>query len=134
MILGSLKIKTLSGRTRGRQYSPTTRIWKMASSANTQSAMRLSPLSILKKICAPSESARPDPEATDAGSTDSRAVTDQLTDVETVIDLVTSTEVAASPNTRSRSVVHSSTRRQASVHFDLEASGPLGTQELMPVV
>ena len=98
----------------------------MASSANTQSVMRLCcPLSIFKKICAPSESAQPDPKGTAAGSTESGAITDQLTDVGTVIDLLTNTKNAAGPNTRSLLVVHLTSL----VHSDRdsEAVGPLAS-------
>ena len=98
----------------------------MASSANTQSVMRFCcPLSIFKKICAPSESAQPDPKGTAAGSTESGAITDQLTDVGTVIDLLTNTKNAAGPNTRSLLVVHLTSL----VHSDRdsEAVGPLAS-------
>jgi hypothetical protein len=86
-------------------------------------------LSIFKKICAPSESAQPDPKGTAAGSTESGAISDQLTDVGTVIDLLTNTKNAAGPNTRSLLVVHLTARRPSLVHSDRdsEAVGPLAS-------
>jgi hypothetical protein len=98
----------------------------MASSTSTQSAMWLCcPLSILQKICAPSQSARPDPKAAAAGSTasDSRTIACQLTDVETVVDLLVNTEAEASPYTRSRLTAHLSTRSPS----DSEPVEPLGS-------
>ena len=87
----------------------------------------LCPFSIFTRNCAPSESAQPDPKATAAGSTESRAITDQLPDVVTVIDLLPNTRAAAGPNTRSLSVGQLPTRRPSPVHSDRdsEAVGPL---------
>ena len=83
-------IETLSGRTRGRQYSPTRRIWKIAIAANASSIICISWLLAILELIS-SESARPGPGA---ASDPHQAAADQVTS-ETFTDTACESLLAA---------------------------------------